>query len=407
MLNHMFRWGRGSVSLRVRGATLERFLNACARAGVRLHAVRRVDDCELTCDLSIRDFRTLRPYMRRTGCRVHLTGRHGAPFLAAKFVRRRVLVAGCFLLAGLWLALGNFLWVIDLRIDPGLPRDAIAARLRELGVYTGAPIWTLDETLARDLLINSFDEVGYATVARHGNAARVEVRAREVEPELVDRAAHTGVAAARAGIITDLEVTGGEAVVKVGQAVEKGDLLISALVHPRTETAAPYLSHGTGRVLARTWRTVGAAAPANTPQKRYTGKTRSQYALIFGNRRINLYFGSGITGNTCDKIVEKRELRLSDSVALPVALVRQTFVFYELDGPDDPEARAQAMAETIERRLTGEIDGEILSFGWTRDENAPGVVVRCTAACEEQIGAEVIDRTPLPAPEPADESGGQ
>ncbi|MBQ8143423.1 MAG: sporulation protein YqfD [Butyricicoccus sp.] len=399
MLNRFVRWGRGSVSVRVRGSSMERFLNACARAGVRLHEVRRVDALELTCRLSIHDLRVLRHHMRRTGCRLHITGRQGAPFLLAKFLRRRVLVAGCVLLAGLWFVLGNFLWVIDLRIDPGLPRDAVIARLEELGVYTGAPIWTIEETMVRDLLINSFEEVGYATVARRGNAARVEVRARYVDPEMVDEAAHTGIAAARDGVITDLTVTGGEAIVKKGDTVEKGDLLISALVHPRTEEAQPYLSHGAGRVMARTWRIFTVTAPAEQPEKQYTGKTRSQYALIFGNKRINLYFGSGITGNTCDKIVEKYDLRLSETMVLPAALIRQTYRFYELVPVENTESRAQRMAEDTERRLRESIDGELLEFTWSREETAEGLTLRCTAACEEQIGTEVLDRAELPPAE--------
>ena len=399
MLNRFIRWGRGSVSVRVRGATIERFLNACARADVHLREVRRVDAAELTCRLSIRDLRVLRHHMGRTGCRLHIMGRQGAPFLLARFLRRRVLVAGCGLLLALWFVLGNFLWVIDLRIDPGLPRDAVTARLRELGVYTGAPSWTIDEPLVRALLINSFEEVGYATVARQGNAARVEVRARNVDPELLDEGAHTGIAATRDGIITGLTVTGGEAIVKRGDTVEKGDLLITALVHPRTEEARPYLSHGAGRVMARTWRTITVSAPAAQPEKRYTGKIRSQYAFVFGNRRINLYFGSGITGNTCDKIIEKHDLRLSDTMVLPVALVRQTYRFYELVPADDAAQRAQTMAETTERRLRDSIDGEVLEFAWTQEESAGALTIRCTAVCEEQIGTEVLDRAELPPAE--------
>lgn len=391
------------MCVRVRGTSIERFLNTSAKAGVRLHEVERLEPTELTCVLSIADFRRLHPYMRRTGCRLHLLKRQGAPFLLARFLRRRVLVVGAGLLCALWFVLGNFFWVIDLRIDPGLPREAVVARLRELGVYTGAPIWQVDETLVRDLLINSFEEVGYATVARRGNAARVEVRARAVEPLMLDKNAHTGVAALRDGILTKLEVTGGEAIVKVGDTVEKGDLLISALVHPRTEEAEPYLSHGSGRVFARTWHEKTLTAPAQQPTKRYTGKIRTQYALIFGTKRINLYFGSGITGNTCDKIVEKYILQLSPSVILPVAVVCQRYTFYALDGEEDVEQRPQQMAEITERRLAEQIDGSVLEFTWTTVEDAPGTTIRCTAACEEQIGIEVVDRVQLPPARPSAE----
>ena len=112
-----------------------------------------------------------------------------------------------------------------------------------------------------------------------------------------------------------------------------------------------------------------------------------------------MYFGSGITGNTCDKIIEKHDLRLSDTMVLPVALVRQTYRFYELVPADDAAQRAQTMAETTERRLRDSIDGEVLEFAWTQEESAEALTIRCTAVCEEQIGTEVLDRAELPPAE--------
>ena len=115
-----------------------------------------------------------------------------------------------------------------------------------------------------------------------------------------------------------------------------------------------------------------------------------------------MYFGSGITGNTCDKIVEKYDLRLSDTMVLPIALVRQTYRFYELVPQENVEHRAQQMAEATERRLRESIDGEVLEFTWSRDERSAGLTIRCRAACEEQIGTEVLDRAELPPVEEPD-----
>ena len=80
---------------------------------------------------------------------------------------------------------------------------------------------------------------------------------------------------------------------------------------------------------AYTLRTAEIARALTTEEKAYTGKVRRQYALMIGNKRLNLYIGSGITGATCDKIVETRTLRLSDSVVFPVSLIVQTYVYYE------------------------------------------------------------------------------
>ena len=61
-------------------------------------------------------------------------------------------------------------------------------------------------------------------------------------------------------------------------------------------------------------------------------------------------------GNTCDKIIEKYDLRLSGTMVLPMALVRQTYRFYELVPTEDRAQRAKIMAETTERRLRESID---------------------------------------------------
>ena len=112
-----------------------------------------------------------------------------------------------------------------------------------------------------------------------------------------------------------------------------------------------------------------------------------------------MYFGSGITGNTCDKIIEKYDLRLSGTMVLPMALVRQTYRFYELVPTEDRAQRAGIMAETTERRLRECIDGEVLEFTWTQEESAEALTICCRAVCEEQIGTEVLDRAELPPEE--------
>ena len=71
MIGRLWLLACGQVRVRVTGASLTRFLNLCAAQGITLRQMDRTAWNELHATLSIRDFRTLRRHMGRTGCRVH------------------------------------------------------------------------------------------------------------------------------------------------------------------------------------------------------------------------------------------------------------------------------------------------------------------------------------------------
>ena len=148
---------------------------------------------------------------------------------------------------------------------------------------------------------------------------------------------------------------------------------------------------------AYTTHTVQAARPLTEQSKRYTGKIRHQYALVMGNKRLNFYIGSGIAGGTCDKIVTTRHFWLSDSVVLPVALVTQTYTFYERE-PTTRTAEdvrvdmlARALGETA-----ADIDGMVTSHSETLTEQNGAAVLHLTVHAEEQIGTEAVDDSAVP-----------
>lgn len=93
--------------------------------------------------------------------------------------------------------------------------------------------------------------------------------------------------------------------------------------YDRMGSAASHAWHGACHGIYQPYRRI--VLPLTWIQKTPTDKVRTQYALIFGNRRINLYLGSGITAGSCDKIIEKTRLSIGSRLMLPILLVRQTY----------------------------------------------------------------------------------
>lgn len=401
MIEHILRRLSGEVRVRVRGASIERFLNACARGGIRLRGTRRVDVDELHTTLSVADFKRLRGVMGRTGCRVHILRRRGAPFTLHRLRRRYVLLAGAVLAAVLFYALTAYVWVVEVVTAPGISAAAVRRTLTENGVYAGVRIDSIDPTLVRHRVKRALDGVSYITLSRIGNYVRVEAYAERGASDTIDGELMTGVVAAHDGVITEMLVRDGSALKQVGDAVLKGDLLVTALVPPTREEGSPRLTHAMASVTARTVRGETALRPLTRQVKRYTGREKTQFALVFGQTRINLYLGSGITAGTCDKIISAKRLSLGRGMVLPVTLVRQTYRFYKTGEvtltADDVQADMERCA--LGRIKAGMIAGQVDRYDASVSEENGAARLVLRAECTEEIGAEIVDDTPLPAPE--------
>lgn len=401
MVSRWLHLARGQVRLRVTGASLTRFLNVCASHELTLRRMRRTAWNELTCFMSVEDFRALRRFMGRTGCRVHIAQKAGVPFLAARLRPRTVLWGGFVLFAALcWLMITR-VWAIEPHIDPALPRAAVMEALEREGVRIGASKG-MNVKQIRWRVMQQVPELSFLSLNISGNRLTIEATGSVMKPEMLDEDAVVKVVATRDGVVEQMNVWQGAPLVRPGDAVAVGDTLVSGLVPPTTETGDYHLTHARGEIMAHTTYDVDTRRALQTEKKTYTGKVKKQYALVFGSHRLNLYFGSGIAGGSCDKIIETKTAWLSDSVVFPVSLVRQTYVYYERQ----PEAAAAEdaaadMAARVLARLEAGMQGTITGERQSFDERDGAVTLHLQAQAIEQIGAEALDDSVIPETPPA------
>lgn len=401
MIGRLWLLARGQVRVRVTGASLPRFLNLCAFHSLTLRHMRRTAWNELYATMSIADFRALRRYMGRTGCRVHIVRRRGAPFAAARLRPRYMLWGGLLLLVLTCWMLCTRVWSIETDIDPALSEAEVMQQLDDLGVHIGARIRSINTRSIRWKILQMQPNMTFFALNIRGNSVTIQASGAEPPEEIIDQNAVVKVVAERDGVVKSVHALDGQAVVQAGDAVQAGDTLISGLVPPTREEGQYHLAHARGEVEAYTLRTAEAARALTVGEKHYTGKVRRQYALVFGNKRLNLYIGSGITGGTCDKIMETKTLHLSDSVVFPVSVVVQTYVFYEREAVE--RTVDEVRVEMISRALGGiaaDMDGMVESHSETLTAENGAAVLRMSVHAVEQIGVEAVDDSEIPVPEP-------
>ena len=116
--------------------------------------------------------------------------------------------------------------------------------------------------------------------------------------------------------------------------------------------------------------------------------SRTRWALVIGDKRINFYLGSSQTPAGCGKIITEYPLAWEGVFTLPVTLVREQTLEYDSAAAAEDEEELSGRLEavlrsTLERELSGR--GEILDAQFTSSASDGRLVVTMRAECMEDI----------------------
>ena len=388
---------RGSVLFTVTGAFPERFLNLCAQAGVGFWDLEWLDPHTLRLRVSRRDARRVGPLAEKVLCEARARRHLGFPYFLAGFRKRYALLLGLALSLAAVCLLSRFVLTIEVSGNETVSTAAILTELSRQGVRVGAYGPGLDVRRISQESLLRLDGLAWMSINLHGTRAEVLVREKLPEPEVRDESTPANVVAQADGVILDLEVLDGQAVFREGEAVLRGEVVISGTMDLREPEysavdAGQRLVHARGNVWARTYRTLTAQIPLEAQVKRYTGEEETQWSLLALGRTVNFFGRGGVFSEGYDKIVETHPLTLPGGRVMPLALRRTEYRAYVTEPAALNAGAARSMLEErlLERldALIGE-DGEVLDTVFTVREEDGMLAVTLRAECREQIGREV------------------
>ena len=388
---------RGSVLFTVTGAFPERFLNLCAQAGVGFWDLEWLDPHTLRLRVSRRDARRVGPLAEKVLCEARARRHLGFPYFLAGFRKRYALLLGLALSLAAVCLLSRFVLTIEVSGNKTVSTAAILTELSRQGVRVGAYGPGLDVRRISQESLLRLDGLAWMSINLHGTRAEVLVREKLPEPEVRDESTPANVVAQADGVILDLEVLDGQAAFQEGEAVLRGEVVISGTMDLREPEysavdAGQRLVHARGNVWARTYRTLTAQIPLEAQVKRYTGEEETQCSLLILGRTVNFFGKGGVFSEGYDKIVETHPLTLPGGRVMPLALRRTEYRAYVTEPAALNAGAARSMLEErlLERldALIGE-DGEVLDTVFTVREEDGMLAVTLRAECREQIGREV------------------
>jgi similar to stage IV sporulation protein len=390
----------GYYKLRIKGWNLEKLINIAVSRGVNIWDVQRDRD-GLVLNTSTYSYIQLKEISKTIDCLLEIEGKYGLPFFLARLRRRKILLVGPILFIIIIYILSSFIWSIEVNGVETIPTAEVLTAAKEAGLKVG--VWKSDLELRQieRSLMTKLDKTAWVGIEIKGTKAFIKIVEKVVIPPEDPRPSH--IIADKDGIITEVIVLEGKQLVKKGQTVKKGDILISGLMEDHiTETSEEenYLIprqrmvKAKGIIKARVWYEAYAESPLIKYTEQRTGKELKITGLKIGDKLIITQHKKEVPFRYFQKEEYVKRITFWRNLNLPVEAIITTY--YEVNRIPEQIERDTALldaknlalnivreqisqeAKIIEQKYT-----EIL----TSDPNL--VRVRLLVEVEEELGQSV------------------
>ena len=226
--------------------------------------------------------------------------------------------AAIAVLLSIFLFCRNLVWDVRIEGTEKLSVSAVEQGLEELGFGVGSSWRRIDKNAIETGILSSHSEIAWISLNRRGTVAYVEI----IESENIGLTEDIGpqysnLIADRDGVIEEITVKSGQATVKIGDVVKKGDILISGVTESE---AGVTLCRAQGFVRARSAASVSTEVSRNVGEKTLKKERIAELRIIIFNFSINIFKNYRNCGETCDIIEEIEEFALFGKYRLPVKL---------------------------------------------------------------------------------------
>ena len=374
----------GKIRLRLISADMAGILRYIVDENVSVQDFCSVDELTAIMTVSAKDAKIVERICTDRGAVAHTVERVGLYWKIARLTKRRILIIGLMLIMLFAIWLPGRIWFVEVEGNAEIPQHQIREIAADHGIRFGASRRKVRSEQMKNSILSALPQLQWAGVNTYGCRAVITVREKPKEEEISQGNSVSSIIAAMDGVISECTVTKGSPLCEPGQAVTKGQVLISGFTDCGICIRA---TRADGEIMALTNRELTLATPSECNVRLSEGQRQVFFSLVLGKKRINFYKGSGISGGSCVKMYSKYVLTLPGGFELPVMLIRESVKPAKTEKIQIPD-RSQMLRYFAHDYLTGQmIAGQILREEVQILEKDGVFLLIGKFACRESIGA--------------------
>lgn len=229
------------------------------------------------------------------------------------------LICGFVISLAIVLLLSSVVWDVRVSGNELLEDGEIVDTLSECGFGIGDFWIAKNKSVIESEALSKNERIAWININRRGTVAYVRVIEKEVEhfTDEAERVGYSNVLATADCVIEEITVKRGTAVVKPGDVVQKGDLLIAGIL---PSEAGGGFCYAEGSVIGRVSDTITVEMNRKCEKRIYVGREIHSIVLKIFDFSINIFKKYGNLTNECDIIETEISYTHLDKYRLPFFL---------------------------------------------------------------------------------------
>ena len=325
----MFRFFGGYISVLISGKEAERFFNLCVKRGIELWDITKQEE-GYVLNMRAKDFFQVKDISKKTDSKLRIVKRQGFWFWWKKQLKRKFFLTGPFFCVFLLWLLSQCLWSVKFEGNYQLSRDILMDFLKEQGVHYGMRLDRIPITEIKTRLREDYEEINWVSVSIEGTVLHIRLKENDVWSVESEELPGIDLISPVDGIVNDILVREGTALVKKGDEVKKGDVLIEGkvpILDENGEVKRIEYCQGDGDVWLKTDIPVDENLKLLYRKREYSGEEKKKVFLELGEHKLGLDIRK-VPYAEYDILEERKAISLLGEIQLPLTYCTRIYREY-------------------------------------------------------------------------------
>ena len=227
-----FLFLRGYYRIKAEGFGTERFINLCKIKNIYLWNFNIANN-ECKVNISSKDYMELSEIVNKTGVKVDILNKYGLPFWFHRKKGRKIFPLFIILALVLIFISNCFVWKVEFNGNYNITDEQLEDFLKHYDVSVGTLKHDIPFSILEENLRKEFGNIKWCSVSLLGNTLTIHVEEntlKEVNLINMETEMYSDIIAETDGVVKSVLVRNGLAVIKPGDKVLKGQILVTGAV---------------------------------------------------------------------------------------------------------------------------------------------------------------------------------
>ena len=217
------------VVVRAEGYFVERLINLCKINNINVWDIKYVTNGIITFSISPKDYKRIKPFVKKSKCKVKIISRKGIYFDMFKYRKRRLAMYFLGFVFILVIVLSTFIWKINIYSDENIDKAKVQKLLNEINIKPLKNKLFISKGKISDYIRANMYEAAWVGVEIEGQSLNINIKSKIISKE-EDKTSIGNIVATKSGVITKIIAENGTALYKTGSYIEKGKVAIEGTI---------------------------------------------------------------------------------------------------------------------------------------------------------------------------------